>query len=83
MPTITASPRAVIEQYYSKFFWVEDFQVALVSGFYAEVTLFLSPKRPAGWMDILDRECNVVFNLTRYRTIFACFDETGDSDLLK
>lgn len=83
MPTITATPRAVIEQHYGRFSWVEDYQVRLSADQFVDVTLYLSHSRPPHWMDVLDRESNLVHSLTRYRTIFACFDASGDRDLLK
>ncbi len=83
MPTITATPKAVVESHYGRFSWVEDYQVRFSDGFFADVTLFLSEDRPASWMDDLDRECEEVFRKTRFRTIFACFDANGVRDLLK
>lgn len=82
MPTVTATPQAVIEAHYGRFAWVEDFQVRLDDDRFAEVTLYLSRTRPPYWMDVLDRESHAVYQNTRYRTIFACFDASGDRDLL-
>ena len=83
MAPIAATRQAVIEQHYGRFAWVEDFQVRLGDDRFADVTLYLAENRPASWMDLLDRECQLVFEKTRFRTIFACFDAVGERDLLR
>ncbi len=82
MLTIAASPQAVIERIYGQIPWVEDYQIRLLEDRFVEVTLYLALARPSYWMDILDNASGSVFDRCGFRTIFACYDESGRRDLL-
>lgn len=82
MATLTASPQAVIERIYGQVPWVEDYQVRLLEDRFVEATLYLAASRPVYWMDVLDNASSSVFDRTLYRTLFACYDASGDRDLL-